>query len=212
MSIKRSNQPTWADVLSLFKLSIGSKFVIPVYQRNYVWEAKKQVKTLLDDYYALIGNTKNHFLGIIIDYLAEGSSRSHKYYVIDGQQRLTTLFLLISALKKRAIEESDEDMKEQLDLCLNVYPGKKEYKLELLMSDGNIFKKILEGNYNKLNNSEKSTKVAIAYKYIYNFVSNAVNNVALSDLVDALERLYLVEIPLDKDDNAQQIFESINFK
>ena len=145
MSIKRSSDPSWADVVSLFQQSIGSKFIIPVYQRNYVWDAKKQVKTLLDDFYSLIGNDKTHFLGIIIDYLASGSARSHKYYVIDGQQRLTTLFLLIRALKQRAIEEKDEELKAQLDLCLDVYPGKKDYKLEPLMSDGNVFKKILDG-------------------------------------------------------------------
>lgn len=212
MSIKRSNQPAWADVYSLFQQSVGSKFIIPVYQRNYVWEAKKQVKTLLDDYYSLIENKKSHFLGIVIDYLAEGSVKSHKYYVIDGQQRLTTLFLLIRALKQRAIEESDEQMKYQLDLCLNVYPGKADYKLEPLMNDGNIFKRILDGDYNKLSDVDKLTKVAVAYSYIYNFVTNTVKNISLEDLVDALERLYLVEIPLDKDDNAQQIFESINFK
>ncbi len=211
MSIKRSNNPSWTDILSLFQQSMGSKFVIPVYQRNYVWEAKKEVKVLLDDFYALIGNNKNHFLGIIIDYLASGSSRNHKYYVIDGQQRLTTLFLLICALKQRAIKESDEEMKAQLDLCLNVYPGKKDYKVEPLMSDGDIFKKILDGGYNKLNDKDKTAKVAVAYGYIYNFVTNTVKNISLINLVDALERLYLVEIPLDKDDNAQQIFESINF-
>lgn len=214
MPIKRSNHPKWADVLSLFQQSIGSKFVIPVYQRNYVWEAKKQVKTLLDDYYALIGNNKTHFLGIIIDYLAEGSSTSHKYYVIDGQQRLTTLFLLIRALTQRAIEESNETVKAQLKACLNVNPwaDDKSYKLEPLMSDGDIFKKILNGDYNKLSDKDKSSNVAIAYSYIYNFVTNSVKNINLPDLLDALGRLYLVEIPLDKDDNAQQIFESINFK
>ena len=214
MPIKRSNNPKWADVLSLFQQSIGSKFVIPVYQRNYVWEAKKQVKTLLDDYYALIGNNKTHFLGIIIDYLAEGNSTSHKYYVIDGQQRLTTLFLLIRALTQRAIEESNESVKAQLKACLNVNPwvDDKAYKLEPLMSDGDIFKKILNGEYNKLRDKEKSSNIAIAYSYIYNFVSNSVKNIQLQDLLDALGRLYLVEIPLDKDDNAQQIFESINFK
>lgn len=212
MSIKRSSDPSWADVVSLFQQSIGSKFIIPVYQRNYVWDAKKQVKTLLDDFYSLIGNDKTHFLGIIIDYLASGSARSHKYYVIDGQQRLTTLFLLIRALKQRAIEEKDEELKAQLDLCLDVYPGKKDYKLEPLMSDGNVFKKILDGEFQKLSDSDKNSKVAQAYIYIYNFVTNTVNNIDLASLIDALSRLYVVEIPLDKEDNAQQIFESINAK
>lgn len=215
MPIKRSTTPAWADVLSLFQQSVGSKFVIPVYQRNYVWNAKKEVKILLDDYYALLGNDKNHFLGIVIDYLVAGNARSHKYYVIDGQQRLTTLFLLIRALKQRAIEEADEDQKYQLDLCLNVHhglKGKQDYKLEPLMSDGDVFRKILDGDYSKLTEEEKNSKVAIAYAYIYNFVINTVKNIDLANLVDALSRLYLVEIPLDKDDNAQQIFESINAK
>jgi len=215
MSFKRSNQPKWASVLDLFQQSVGSKFVIPVYQRNYVWEAKKEVKTLLDDYYQLIGTDKTHFLGILIDYLAEGSSTSHKYYVIDGQQRLTTLFLLIRSLKQRATNEKNEDQLFKLNLCLNVHIGSQknnEYKLEPLMSDGDVFKKILDGKFEQLDEKEKESKVGQAYLYISNFVNNVVKNVCLSDLVDSISRLYLVEIPLDKDDNAQQIFESINFK
>lgn len=211
MSIKRSNNPSWSDVVELFQ-TYGTKFVIPVYQRNYVWEAKKQVKTLLDDYYALLNNNNTHFLGIVIDYLASGSSRNHKYYVIDGQQRLTTLFLIVCALRQRAVDESDDEMKSQLELCINVYPGKKDYKLEPLMSDGDVFRKILDGNYKNLSDSDKNAKVALAYSYIYNFVSNTVKSVGIDALYDALSRLYIVEIPLDKEDNAQQIFESINAK
>lgn len=211
MSIKRSNSPSWSDVVELFQ-TYGTKFVIPVYQRNYVWEVKKQVKTLLDDYYALLNNNNTHFLGIVIDYLVSGSSRNHKYYVIDGQQRLTTLFLLVCALRQRAIDESNDEIKLQLEICMNVYPGKKEYKLEPLMSDGDVFRKILDGNYKSLSDIDKNTNVALAYAYIYNFISNTVKNISIDMLYDALSRLYIVEIPLDKEDNAQQIFESINAK
>lgn len=217
MPSKNQNNPGWIDALSLFQQSIGSKFVIPIYQRNYVRDAKKQVKTLLDDYCELIGNDKNHFLGIVLDYLVDGNSRSHTYYIIDGQQRLITIFLIIAALKHRLSYErkNDEESRinlDQLNACLYVSTSKHLLKLEPLMSDGNIFKKIINEEYESLNDSEKDSKIAQAYSYIRNFVNKSVDSKSVTELMNALNRLQLVEIPLDNSDDAQQIFESINYK
>ena len=68
-------------------------FVIPVYQRNYDWK-KEQCKQLFDDLLDLGNSNRTHFLGSIVSiYHDDGDDR--EYLIIDGQQRLTTLSLLL---------------------------------------------------------------------------------------------------------------------
>lgn len=216
MAVKRSSTPGWNTIKELFKGQSNTKFVIPVYQRNYVWDTRNQVKKLLDDFYNLIANNKNsnHFLGIIIDYNAGKVDKTEKYYVIDGQQRLTTLFLIIAAIRQRTIDENDQENKFELEMCMNVnynpMAKNRNFKLEPLMGDRDVFNKILLGQYEKLTDDEKGSKVAQAYVYILNFVKNTVANYSVTELIDALDRFLIVEVPLDRDDNAQQIFETIN--
>src|SRR4051812_18522377 len=74
-------------------------YVVPDYQREYVW-TDKEVQQLLDDINEQVdaGSASEYFIGIVL--VSPGSSDS-AYEVIDGQQRLTTLFLLLCALRLR---------------------------------------------------------------------------------------------------------------
>ena len=78
-------------------------FLIPVYQRNYDWKAKDQCQVLWDDLKYIIerGNTVPHFFGSIVTVL---DSNTGDYIVIDGQQRLTTISLLMLAIVHRTKE------------------------------------------------------------------------------------------------------------
>src|SRR5690348_13109086 len=85
-----------------YKYSIGDAFrdcfyVVPDYQREYVW-TEKEVQQLLDDINEQIGvaDSREYFVGTV---LVSPSSEKNRYEVIDGQQRLTTFFLLLCALK-----------------------------------------------------------------------------------------------------------------
>ena len=217
MGLRRYSTPSWNTVKQLFKEQSTTKFVIPVYQRNYVWEAKNQVKKLLDDFYDLLNKEDDdytHFLGIIIDYNAGKVNRVERYYIIDGQQRITTLFLLVAALRERASKENDNKAVTELDYWMNINFNQVERnfdpKLELLMEDRDIFNKIIYGKLDALTENEKGSKLVQAYKYIYNFFTNTVDKKSISNLIDTFDKFLLVEIPLDRNDNAQQIFETIN--
>jgi hypothetical protein len=85
-----------------FKYSIEEAFrecfyVVPDYQREYVW-TDKEVQQLLDDINDQMdgGSTREYFIGTVL--VSPGPQKNH-YEVIDGQQRLTTFFLLLCALK-----------------------------------------------------------------------------------------------------------------
>ncbi len=216
MGSRRYSQPAWNTVKELFKDQTSTRFIIPVYQRNYVWEVKNQVKKLLDDFYELLNKEDNytHFLGIIIDYNAGKKNRVEEYYVIDGQQRITTLFLLVAALRQRAKQENNQKAVTELDYWINInfnqFEGNFNPKLVLLMGDREIFNKIILGKLDDLSDEDKESKLAKAYSYIYNFFTNTVRKTPIWQLIDTFDKFLLVEIPLDREDDAQQIFETIN--
>lgn len=97
----QENTPAKVGLLELLLASPGVQFVIPAYQRNYTWTASREVKQLLDDIKAVLRGERNkHFIGIII-YLERSLDFSRRERsVIDGQQRLTTLFLSLYAVKE----------------------------------------------------------------------------------------------------------------
>ena len=83
------------------------RFVIPVYQRNYDWKMEN-CKQLFDDLVKIIrSGRKSHFFGSIVSvYNPDG--RNSEYLIIDGQQRLTTLTLLLLALRNYAANHPDD--------------------------------------------------------------------------------------------------------
>jgi len=80
-------------VLGLFDSS-QKRYIIPVYQRAYSWE-REQWKALIDDIKEQIAGENNYFLGNL---LLEVIKKDIEYEVIDGQQRLTTIVIFLSAL------------------------------------------------------------------------------------------------------------------
>ena len=83
----------------LIKYIEGSKtrFIIPVYQRNYDWK-EKNCEQLFDDLIKIVrGKRRSHFFGSIVS-VHEGSGRNTEYVIIDGQQRVTTISLLFLAM------------------------------------------------------------------------------------------------------------------
>lgn len=86
--------------IQLYRFMEGSekRFIIPVYQRNYDWKIKN-CKQLFDDLLKIKeDNRKNHFFGSMVSALPEDMSRD-EYLIIDGQQRLTTISLLLLTIK-----------------------------------------------------------------------------------------------------------------
>ncbi len=205
-------------VLNLLQGGGGSQYVIPVYQRNYVWEPAKQVKDLLDDIKGILDKRyKNHFIGIIIYLISSGGSSTDKqFYVIDGQQRLTTIFLILYALKHLSIESNQNELSKEIKNYYLTNPyvedNKLKMKLKPLMNDSGVYKKISENKISELTPEEKKSNVAKSYSYIYKYLEKLSKRYKLSEIKDSLNKLYLVDFPIGANDNAHQIYESINAK
>ncbi len=207
--------PQRTSIMDLIRTSVGSQFVIPVYQRKYTWLANKQVKQLLDDYDNLLsGKANTHFVGIII-YIEKGITGTFREWaVVDGQQRLTTLFLMLQALKHVAKEKGDIVKSQEIESVYLTNPIGAEstkFRLKPIISEDGVYQKIASDQLANISDSETHTNCYKNYEYIHAYFRSKVdNNVSIDELLSALNKLEVVYIPLEYTDNAQQIFESIN--
>ena len=204
-------QPIRTGILEMLRNSTSVQYVIPAYQRNYTWKANVEVKKLLDDIDSvLVGKQSKHFLGIMI-YLQQSSGMFRiECSVIDGQQRLTTIFLLLYALKQVMLDRGLKDDAESLEnnFLINVTQKTDRYKLKPLVSDDVVYQRIVKQEYDEI--EDKHSNVYLNFKYIKNWLENKLNYYSIADVFKGISNLYIVCIPIGIDDYPQKIFESIN--
>jgi len=203
-----------ASPMSLFekfiKEAYGSQYIIPVYQRNYTWKKNKQVKQLLFDIEKILkGETKKHFIGTIVYNIVNTDFIVREREVVDGQQRLITMFLIAYALKNIAKAKKQDDIASVIinNYLENNSNDKYKYRLQPSISDDNAYSYIAE---DKIDDYSGNSLVMDNYKYLYSNLENLANKYSLMALINAIREIYIVRIELDTEDDAQQIFESIN--
>lgn len=186
-------------------------FRIPVYQRNYDW-SEPNCNRLLDDIQAIMESGEKHFLGTIVFMAAKsGGFTLQEYIIIDGQQRLTTLMLILKALSVVAENVGDDCYHEIEESYLHNKYCDEEYKVKLkpIKSDNNQFLLLLNG---KLDEMDEDTHIYQNFQLCRDrFERWAEKGITPSNVLDALTKLEIVEIVLTKgEDDPQVIFESIN--
>lgn len=205
--------PMRTGLLEFLRKSNGCQFTIPVYQRNYTWTKNKEVKQYLLDLEQILNNTyQNHFLGIMIYLDKSIDFANREFSVIDGQQRLTTTFLILYAIRSLFKENNNIKQVIQLDEYFLTNKANKDdpqyYKLKPLFSDDNVYQKIINEDLEHIDNTQ--SKIYENYIYIKKLISAWTKKYTLNEILMALNKLYIVCIPLNEEDNAQKIFESIN--
>lgn len=193
--------------------AMGKQFVIPVYQRKYTWTVKKQLVQLMKDLVGLIEdetNQKQHFLGTIV-YLENVVDYKTERSIVDGQQRLVTMFLIAHAMK--SISENEYRAREIDETYLQNYAEQvgSRYRQRLYPSvaDGNDYLIIAEGRYDEIN-KDSASNIVQNFLYLRTELKDLVEEYTFDRVLYALKRFSIVYIKLDDRDNAQQIFESIN--
>lgn len=198
---------------NIYEILNGNKqFLIPVYQRYYSWDIE-QCKRLWNDIVEMQKKRKmGHFVGSIVNIAEQAMPTGvQKYMIIDGQQRMTTLSLLLLALRDYAIKNPDDTTinARRIDnmLLKNEYEsGDERYKLLLTEIDRNILiclvdeKPISDDTHSKLLDN-------------YNFFVNKIDSKELkpAEVYESIGKLQIVNITLDRSvDDAQAIFESLN--
>lgn len=190
----------------------GTKqYVIPLFQRTYSW-TPKEWDILWKDLVELCEaeNPRTHFIGSIVNMptvsVPEGVA---KYLLIDGQQRLTTIFVLLTLLRNKAREAQNARFAEEINntLLVNQYKdGADYYKLMPTQVDRTTYQNFINGNSNT---SENQLTRA------YDFFDKKLKQVELEP--EKLKKIItsyfsVVSIVLDADDNPYLVFESLNAK
>jgi uncharacterized protein with ParB-like and HNH nuclease domain/predicted transport protein len=203
---------TEAKLLDLLKKA--PQFVIPIYQRTYSW-TEKECRQLWDDIVRTGGNDSIavHFIGSIV-YIEEGlvpTTLLSPLLVIDGQQRLTTVMLLIAALAKALGEPEPVDGFSPRKLR-NYYllnpeeTGERHYKLLLSQTDKASFTAIIGGTDQP---KEYSRRVTENFQLFEELLTGCNGN--FMSVCKGLAKLVVVDIALNRSqDNPQLIFESMN--
>ncbi|MBD8069746.1 DUF262 domain-containing protein [Bacillus sp. PS06] len=204
-----------ASETNLLKFLQGTKqFIIPIYQRKYSWTIE-QCKQLWNDILRAASDEdiKGHFVGSIV-YIEKGIyqiSAVPQLLVIDGQQRMTTLTLLMIALRN-AIKESDQKFDITSKKITNYYLVNNEeedelyYKLLLTQTDKETLLSLIDNNELP---DEYSQRVVENFNFFLDQIINS--GVDLNLLYRGISKLIVVDISLDRDhDNPQLIFESLN--
>ena len=186
------------------------QYLIPLYQRTYSWEREQCARLWSDIVNLHTTQREGHFVGSIVRIDEDSAAGSTLAMIIDGQQRLTTLTLLLVALRDYAAAHSDcgvNPNKITDTLLLNQYEtGNAKYKLLLTQSDRDALIKKIEGA--PISDTLKSRVLDN-----YGFFSGQIGKgeIAPSDLYDAIGKLQIVDIVLDRQyDDPQAIFESLN--
>lgn len=204
-----------ATEANLFKLLDGRKqFIIPIYQRTYSW-TMKQCQQLWNDLLQLALDEKipAHFIGSIV-YIERGIYQSvsvPQLLVIDGQQRLATISLLLSALGKVFEEQKIKSniSREKIKtfyLVNSLDDGEQRYKLILTQSDRETYISLIE---DKELPSLSSKRIIENYQFFKDTISKS--GIDPVRLFEAVNKLVIVDVSLDRNyDNPQLIFESLN--
>lgn len=188
----------------------SKRFIIPVYQRNYDWKME-HCKQLYDDLVKIIRqNRKSHFFGSIVSVQSE-SGTMEEFLIIDGQQRLTTISLLLLAIYHLLSSGKMVSRDHQLtDKILKKYlideyePEEKRIKLKPIKNDQKAFGILFDQDEEYIPDSN----LTINYRYFYDRIQHG--ELDIDELFDAICKLEIINISLNHEDNPQLIFESLN--
>lgn len=204
-----------ASETNFLKFLQGSKqFIIPIYQRKYSWTTEQCKQLWMDIVRASKDDEiKGHFVGSIV-YIEKGLyqiSAVPQLLVIDGQQRMTTLTLLLLALGQ-AIKDSGQIFDITRKKVMNYYLVNNEeedelyHKLLLTQTDKKTLLSLID---EKELPEEYSQRIFENFQFFLDQIKNS--GMDLNFLYRGISKLIVVDISLDRDhDNPQLIFESLN--
>ena len=196
------------DIEGLF--TSNQQLVVPDYQREYSWK-RSQWDDLWNDLRALISERDTHFLGsiVVINYKDDGVKKKE---LVDGQQRISTISLLLCAIRDEFEGENEyEDVPELIENFLWIesnVSGEKHQKVKLNEYHNSDFESILNGNADTVEDSQ----VKEAYDYFKSKVKGSNNETIEQIRRELIQSVSMVEIDCGSQMSAFRLFESLNDK
>lgn len=225
-------QPTYIPISQVF--SQDQRFTVPLFQRPYVWNKEEQWEPLWNDVIGVLDRLKarkddavvaSHFLGtIVLEQKPTVTGSLPRREVIDGQQRLTTLQILLKAVE-HAIEsylcsedEADEKsikmaIRQVAKLTINDADEEEIYKVWPTNEDRVPFKKVMDKEAGEV--PAEPDRMEDAYAFFYDGAKKFIGGGSSADMASILSEavrnyMKLIVLDLDQGDEPQAIFETLN--
>jgi uncharacterized protein with ParB-like and HNH nuclease domain len=174
-------------------------FEIPRYQRGYAWE-KQHIRELFEDIKEAIDSNSSHYIGTVV--LSKCATDPKKYYVVDGQQRLTTITLLIAQLLHKI-----KDGETRIYQKMHYIKKGNQYSLKPLERDVQLFQQLLDGNISTTPQN-KSQRFMIEAVEEMKFQIEGLQNP--EKFLDAIGNLEIMEFIENSEGDAIRIFQTVN--
>ncbi len=187
---------------------IDKAFIIPPFQRNYEWGIE-QCEELFNDIVTSLKTKKTHYLGNVVYYLGENNGASFQEIIlVDGQQRVTTILLLLCAIRDITDEEN---LKNSINnKYLKNQDEDENYRIRLKQTsyDEESFISLIDQD---IKNANKDSNIIKNYTHFYNLIKKG--DFSPRELFEAIPKLEVIDINLEigNDLNTiQTVFEKIN--
>lgn len=188
------------------------QYTIPVYQRNYEW-SKEQCEKLFEDIVEAYKKDVTHFCGSVVHALLKEEHNIYYHLIIDGQQRLTTIYIMLKALldlaetaaKKETFEEIlfNKDKFDSLDV-----DTASKLKLKPIKTDNNQLLLLMNNKYDEM---DKCSGIWHNYELFCKLIKDETEKgLDVKGIYKGIEKLICANIRLEDCDNPQEIFERIN--
>lgn len=186
-----------------------NRYIVPVYQRKYDWKQANCARLYQDLVKLVKQNRNSHFFGNIVS-MVSGTGAKIEYLIIDGQQRITTVTLLLLAMRNLlhdgVIQSENDHLADEID---NMYlssmwgHGEEKIKLRLTKKDRPALQKLFDDDA-----FDESSKLTANYHF---FCQKLIHGeLTVDEVFDALSKLEIIGIMTGPDDDPQLIFESLN--
>lgn len=174
-------------------------FEIPRYQRGYAWE-KQHIRELFEDIKEAIDSNSSHYIGTVV--LSKCDEDSKKFYVVDGQQRLTTITLLIAQLLQKILDNDTRIYQK-----MHYIKKGAQYSLKPLERDVQLFQQLLDGNMHATPQN-KSQRFMLEAVEEMKFQIDKIQNP--EQFLDAIGNLEIMEFIENSEGDAIRIFQTVN--
>ncbi len=185
------------------------RFIIPLYQRNYDWEIKHCRHLFADLVKLHEDKRRSHFFGSIVT--SRANDVNDDYLVIDGQQRITTISLLLIAMVNAAkAGDLAYDDERKIAMIYRTYivdeyqDDERKVKLKPIKNDMKAFDALIYEPEKHV----RESNVTRNYEFFYNELKSC--TLKLEELFESIKKLVVIDIRLEREDDAQLIFESLN--
>lgn len=198
--------PTSLTINQLFG-SNNEQYVIPTYQRRYSWH-ERQVWELIDDI-GLIENADTHLLGSIVCLTGHHTAGLNKLELVDGQQRLTTITILLECIRQRLVAAGESDEAAEVARLLSAKPlgGKQVRKVALDSIDSAEFDRLINNDFEQ---EFQNQQLQCAFRLVREWVAERTLEHLGSFLYRLKNQAIVIRLDVSEAKDAFKLFETIN--